>query len=145
MSVPYNDGLLDSEKPNFLQKMKERTRALRREVFVLYLAIRHPATPWYTKALACAVVAYAVSPFDLIPDPIPVIGYLDDVVIVPLGILAVRRLIPLHVLDECRRRAVDGVQVAPGLKWTGGIIISVLWLMCIVWLVTWGAHFLGRW
>ena len=72
----------------------ERRRSIRREVHAVYLAARDPRTPWYAKALAGAVAAYALSPIDLIPDFIPVLGYLDDVIIVPLGILAVLRLIP---------------------------------------------------
>ena len=66
----------------------------------MYLAARHPGTPWYAKALAAAVVIYALSPID----PIPVLGYLDDLVIVPLGILMVRWTIPAAVLEECRKR-----------------------------------------
>jgi len=100
----------------------------------MYLALRHPATPWYAKALAAVVVAYAVSPFDLIPDPIPVLGYLDDIILVPLGVLAVRWMIPAGVLAECRAQAEAGVRVAPAWKWAGAIAIAALWLLCAAWL-----------
>jgi uncharacterized membrane protein YkvA (DUF1232 family) len=68
--------------------MRDRARVLKREIYALYLVARHPRTPWYAKVLAGAVVAYALSPIDLIPDFIPVLGFLDDLIIVPLGIAA---------------------------------------------------------
>ena len=81
--------------------------ALQREVGALYLAIHDPRVPWYAKALAVAVVGYALSPIDLIPDFIPVLGYADDLLLVPLGILAVRALIPRGLLDELRQQSSD--------------------------------------
>jgi len=100
----------------------------------MYLAVRHPATPWYAKALAAGIVIYAVSPFDLIPDPIPVLGHLDDIIIVPLGVLAVRWMIPVAVLAECRAQAAAGVSIKASWKWTGGIVIVSLWLLCLAWI-----------
>jgi uncharacterized membrane protein YkvA (DUF1232 family) len=73
---------------------KERARVLRREVYALYFACRDPRVPWYAKALAAGIVGYAFSPIDLIPDFIPVLGLLDELVLIPLGVLAVRALIP---------------------------------------------------
>ena len=75
------------------------------EVLALYLACRDPRVPWYAKALAGLVVAYALSPIDLIPDFIPVLGYLDDLILIPLGVLAVRAMVAGEVMDECRLRA----------------------------------------
>ena len=129
---------------NLLQRLQQKTRGLRREVFALYLALRHPATPWYAKALAGVVVAYALSPIDLIPDPIPIIGYMDDLIIVPLGVLAVRRMIPAQVLAECRQKAAAGVPVGAGWKWTGALIVGALWLVCVLWLASWGWRWLGH-
>lgn len=100
----------------------------------MYLAIRHPATPWYAKVAAGAVVVYAASPLDLIPDFIPILGLVDDLVILPLGFLAVRRMIPTLVLDRCREQAAAGACISTRMKWTGGIIIGSLWLVCLVWL-----------
>src|SRR4051795_12186587 len=85
-----------------LKQMKDWARWLRGDARALYLAARDPRVPWYAKALAIAVAGYALSPIDLIPDFIPVIGYLDDLVIVPLGIWATRSLIPADVLAEYR-------------------------------------------
>ena len=88
-----------------LENWKRKASILRHEVRALYAACRDPRTPWYAKALGIAIVAYAVSPIDLIPDFIPVLGLLDDLVIVPLGLLGVRALIPDEVLAEHRARA----------------------------------------
>ena len=84
---------------------RERATQLKREVYAMVYAARDPRVPWYAKALALAVVAYALSPIDLIPDFIPVLGYLDDLLILPAGVLAVRALIPAQVMAECRARA----------------------------------------
>ena len=86
-------------------RLSERAKALKREALVLWIAARDPRTPWLAKLLAGAVAAYAFSPVDLIPDFIPVLGLLDDVVIVPLGVLAVIRLIPAPLLAEYRASA----------------------------------------
>src|SRR6187431_573811 len=86
-------------------RLKDRAESIRRDIHALYLAARDPRTPWYAKALAVCVAGYALSPIDLIPDFIPVLGYLDDVVIVPLGILLVVKLIPPEVLADSRAAA----------------------------------------
>jgi uncharacterized membrane protein YkvA (DUF1232 family) len=88
-----------------VERLKTWARGLKRDTLALYFAARDPRTPWYAKALAAAVVAYALSPFDLIPDFIPVIGYLDDLIVVPLGIALVIKLVPAAVIVDCRARA----------------------------------------
>ena len=88
-----------------LEAAKKSGRALKRDVRALWLAARDPRVPWYAKAVAAAVTAYALSPIDLIPDFIPVLGYLDDVVIVPAGILLAVRLIPCDLMDEFRAKS----------------------------------------
>jgi len=88
-----------------LESWKGRARRLKGETYALYLAYRDPRTPWYAKVFAALVVGYAFSPIDLIPDPIPVLGYLDDLLLVPLGIALALKMIPLAVLDECREQA----------------------------------------
>src|SRR3982074_3086763 len=90
--------------------LKQWARALKRDVTMLYLAARHPRVPWYAKALAGFVAAYALSPIDLIPDFIPVLGYLDDLIIVPLGIWLVIALIPEDVMREYRAMASAAAQ-----------------------------------
>src|SRR5579859_5377671 len=88
--------------------LKRRARVLKRDICALYLAVRDPRTPWYARAVAAAVLAYALSPLDLIPDFIPVIGYLDDLIVVPLGIALALRLIPEQVMSECRAQVQAG-------------------------------------
>lgn len=105
---------------------RQRARRLKREVFALYYAYKHPRVPWYAKVVAACVVAYALSPIDLIPDPIPVLGYLDDLVILPLGVALVLRLIPEDVLAECRRQAQD-LQTRP-VNWIAAGVIVAVWI-----------------
>jgi uncharacterized membrane protein YkvA (DUF1232 family) len=94
-----------------LASLKNRARALKRDVSAIYIARRDPRMPWYAKALAIVVAAYALSPIDLIPDFIPVLGYLDDLIIVPLGIWLVIALIPADVMAECRALATGTATV----------------------------------
>lgn len=88
-----------------LPAWKDEARRLRQEIHALYLAYRDPRVPWYAKAFAACVVAYALSPIDLIPDAIPVIGYLDDLILVPLGIRLALKMIPQEVVADCREKA----------------------------------------
>lgn len=106
------------------------------ETLALYLASRDPRTPWYARLLVAAIVAYALSPIDLIPDFIPVIGYLDDLLLVPLGILLAIRLIPDEVLADCRKRAEAMQQKKPVSRIAAGIII-LLWLLLAALLINW--------
>jgi uncharacterized membrane protein YkvA (DUF1232 family) len=110
-----------------IETWKQRARAIKRDTYALYLACRDPRVPWYARVLAACVVAYAFSPIDLIPDFIPVLGYLDDLVIVPLGIALVLKMIPPIVLSESRAQAA----VAQGkpTNWTAAIIIVAIWLL----------------
>ncbi|WP_199615265.1 YkvA family protein [Paenibacillus alkalitolerans] len=113
-----------------LERLRTWARLLKRQLFALYLAARRPDVPWYAKAAAAAVVAYAFSPVDLIPDFIPILGYLDDIVLVPLGIAAVIRLIPSHVLEACRREA-DAIMAEGSKKpvnWVAGAVIVAVWI-----------------
>ena len=117
--------------------VKQRVRALKLETYALYLASRDSRTPWYAKALAVCVLAYALSPIDLIPDPIPVLGYLDDLILIPLGLACVRLLIPAAVLVECRQRAteLDGAQ-RPKSR-VGACLVVGLWLAAAALLIRW--------
>lgn len=123
----------------WLDGLKQRARALKAETYVLYLAARHPRTPWYAKLLVAVVVAYAFSPLDLIPDFIPVLGLLDDLVLIPLGLLLALRLVPPEVLAECRARAQAHRRI---VSRTAAVVVVLVWLALAVlggwWL--WG-HF----
>src|SRR3979409_251859 len=107
-------------------RWRGRGRSLRQEVLAIYFAARDPRTPWYAKALALCVAGYALSPIDLIPDFVPVLGYLDDLVIVPLGMWLVIELIPEDVMHEYRAMASAAAQ-RPTSK-VAAIIIVALWI-----------------
>src|SRR3989442_3322530 len=106
-----------------LRKWKEDANRLKTEVVALYLASKDPRTPWYAKLLLALVIGYALSPIDLIPDFIPVLGYVDDFIIVPAGLSAVRKMVPPEVLRECRERASGGRAVTTREKWIGAAIV----------------------
>ncbi len=94
---------------SLLEKLKQRASHLKSEAYALYLAARDPRTPWYAKLLVAGIVAYALSPIDLIPDFVPVLGYLDDLVLIPLGITLAIKMVPDSVLAECRERARETI------------------------------------
>jgi uncharacterized membrane protein YkvA (DUF1232 family) len=106
--------------------LKTWARALKRDVHAIYLAARHPRVPWYAKLLAIAVAGYALSPIDLIPDFIPVLGYVDDLIIVPLGIWLVVWLVPKEIMAECRAIASEA-ETHPHGK-VAAIIIIAIWI-----------------
>src|SRR6202163_3665207 len=113
-----------------MKNWKQWARLVRRDAHALHFAARDPRVPWYAKAAAVAVAAYALSPIDLIPDFIPVVGYLDDLIIVPLGIALVVSLIPDEVMAECRARA-DEVGQRP-VSPAGMIATIVVWIVAAV-------------
>lgn len=110
----------------FLAIARERARRLKSETYALYLAYRDPRVPWYAKLVAACVVGYALSPIDLIPDFIPVLGYLDDLVLIPAGIALALKMIPPEVMAECRERA----RTAGGRpsSWATAAVIGAIWL-----------------
>jgi uncharacterized membrane protein YkvA (DUF1232 family) len=109
-----------------LEGWTQRARNLRREVYALYFACRDRRVPWYAKALAAGIVGYAFSPIDPIPDFIPIVGYLDELVLLPLGIMAVRAMIPGEILAECRERATR-LEGEPR-SWLAAAIVVAIWL-----------------
>lgn len=116
-----------------LSNTKHWARAIKRDVHAVWLAARDPRTPWIAKALALVVAAYAVSPIDLIPDFIPVLGYLDDIIIVPLGIMLVVKLIPPEVMNELRKTAANATEY-PVSRMAAGVFITI-WILSAALLV----------
>jgi uncharacterized membrane protein YkvA (DUF1232 family) len=118
--------------------LKQRVRELKAETYALYLAARHPDTPWYAKLLVAGIVAYALSPIDLIPDFLPIIGFLDDLVLIPIGIVLARRMIPPGVLAECRARAHQVTADGGPVSRIAGLVVVLIWLglaaLAIVWI-----------
>jgi uncharacterized membrane protein YkvA (DUF1232 family) len=110
---------------------KKKARELQVQVYALACAYRDPRTPWYAKGVALLVVAYALSPIDLIPDFIPLLGYLDDLVIIPLGVFIVIRMIPPQVLADCRLEAAQQAQAGnPQYRWMAAIVI-LIWIILL--------------
>jgi uncharacterized membrane protein YkvA (DUF1232 family) len=120
---------------SLLDSLKERARKLKRQTLVAYFAARDPRTPVPVRLLALLVAAYALSPIDLIPDFIPVLGYVDDLILVPLGVSLVVSLLPDEVLASARERA-EHVVDRPTSRGAAAFII-LIWLLAIVWLGRW--------
>ncbi|MBI5876915.1 MAG: DUF1232 domain-containing protein [Chloroflexi bacterium] len=112
-----------------LAHWRQRARQLKTEVYALYLAYRDPRVPWYARVVAACVVGYTFSPIDLIPDFIPVIGYLDDLILVPLGIALALRLIPAKVMADCRIRAEEVMAQGKPINRIAAAIIIGIWLL----------------
>lgn len=110
------------------EDFRNLVRRLKQDIHALYLAARHPGTPWYAKLFVVCVVAYALSPIDLIPDFIPVLGYLDDFILIPAGIWIATRLIPSGVLDECRQRAELNSKMDAAAGRIAAAVIMGIWI-----------------
>ncbi len=108
---------------------------MRRDFRALFLARRDPRIPWYARWFAVAILAYAVSPIDLIPDFIPVLGYLDDLIIVPLGLILLVKMLPPHLLDEYRGKA-ESSDFAIAKNWSAAVLIVILWV-CGITMALW--------
>lgn len=119
--------------------LKARARQLKAEVLALYLAARHPRTPWYAKAFLVAIVAYALSPIDLIPDFIPVLGFVDEIVLLPFAIMLAVKMIPAEVMVECRAKASQIQLSGSRMGRFGAAFIVLFWLALIVLAAMW-AH-----
>ncbi len=121
------------QRQTSLARWKQRAKKIKADVYALYFAYRDPRVPWYAKAFAALVVTYAFSPIDLIPDFIPVLGYLDDLLLVPLGVSMAVKMVPPAVMADARRRAAE-LEGKPK-SWLGAAIIAALWLLALVWVV----------
>ena len=114
-----------------LTEWKQRAKQLKREIHAVYLAMKDPRTPWYARALAAVIVGYAFSPIDLIPDPIPVLGYLDDLVLLPLGVILLVKMLPAEVMTDCRAKAAAAAGGKKPTNWIAGGIIVAIWAILI--------------
>jgi uncharacterized membrane protein YkvA (DUF1232 family) len=149
--VKRSDPALDhdswdtNDRGSFVKDLKQRVRSLKRETFALYLAARHPETPWYAKLLVGGIVAYALSPIDLIPDFVPILGYLDDVILLPLGIsLAIKMISPL-VLNECRARAEEAMLNGKPRSRVAAAVIIIIWVALAAFCIGWAYQRFVSW
>jgi uncharacterized membrane protein YkvA (DUF1232 family) len=112
-----------------LTAWQQHARQLKVELYTLYLAYRDPRTPWYARLFAAGVVGYAFSPIDLIPDPIPILGYLDDLILIPLGVMLALKMIPPAVMAECREKAQLVMSQPKPTNWVVAGIIVAIWIL----------------
>ena len=124
-------------------RLRRGANRLKHELVTLGLAARDPRVPWYARAVAFCVLAYALSPIDLIPDPVPILGHLDDLILIPLGVALAVRLIPPSVLADCRAKAAVSTGTG-GLGWAGATIVVVAWLLVVGLVLVYGRRFVGR-
>jgi len=117
-----------------IDRLMTWAKQLKRKVFVLYFAYKDNRTPWYAKIFAICVVAYAFSPIDLIPDFIPILGYLDDVILIPLGVAVALKMIPNAVIQESTVRAEDRIKNEKPKNWLVGILIILVWIVAVLWI-----------
>jgi uncharacterized membrane protein YkvA (DUF1232 family) len=110
---------------------KRRARQLSAQTYALYLAYRHPRTPWYAKVFAALVVGYVFSPIDPIPDFIPGVGLLDEMVVVPIGVLIAAKLIPRDVFEECQEKAREVAEGEKPVSRVGAMVVVAVWLLCV--------------
>jgi len=115
-----------------IERLKQKSRHLKIEIYALYLAYRDPRVPWYAKVFVALVVGYALSPIDLIPDFIPVLGYLDDLILVPLGVAVALKMIPEKVMEDCRIRSKEVMNEKKPINRIAAVVIICIWLMLIV-------------
>ncbi len=114
---------------NVLATWQQRARQLKTETYALYLAYKDPGVPWYAKIFVACVVGYAFSPIDLIPDFIPVLGYLDDLVIIPLGVALALRMVPPPVMAASRARAQEVMREGKPVSRAAAAVIVAIWLL----------------
>ena len=118
-------------------RWREWARRVKVEVYALYLAYRDPRVPWYARVFAACVVGYAFSPIDLIPDPIPVLGLLDDLILVPLGIWLALRMIPAEVMAESRARAEEVMRLGKPVNRVAAAVVVAIWVVVAGIVVAW--------
>jgi len=127
-----------------MQTWKQRVKQLKNETYAIYIACKDPRVPWYARVFAGFVVAYAFSPIDLIPDVIPILGYLDDLILVPLGIMLVIKMIPPDVMAQCREKAEATISQGKPTSRIAAILIVGIWLLLGILAVVWVAGVLKR-
>ncbi len=120
----------------FLTLLKSKAKQLKSEILVLYLVLKHPKTPWYAKIVVAVVVGYALSPIDLIPDFIPVLGYLDDLILIPLGIFLALKLVPQSIVLECRAKASE-LHIKFKKILMSGLVIVGIWILLAAIAIFW--------
>jgi uncharacterized membrane protein YkvA (DUF1232 family) len=126
-----NAKQINSQKLTLGQKLKQWARKLKNEVIVIYFVMKHKETPPYVKVLAAVIVGYALSPIDLIPDFVPVFGYLDDAILLPLCIALLIKIIPAEIMEQCRIEAENNPPAVKPEMWAAAYVIIIIWLIVL--------------
>lgn len=116
-----------------VERLKTKAKEIKNELTALSLAYRHPSVPWHAKLFMAIVIGYALSPIDLIPDFIPVLGFLDDLILIPMGIRMALKMIPSNVMIECREQAAELEVKSLSRSWIAAVVILAIWI-----LIAWG-------
>lgn len=139
-------GQREEKATGIIENLKRKVGELNAEIYALYLAYKDPRTPLYAKLFAALVVGYAFSPIDLIPDPIPVLGYLDDALLVPLGVVLARKMIPEDVLVESRRKARELAERGEKpISRVAAVVVVAIWLLLAILGIFFGGRIFGGW
>jgi uncharacterized membrane protein YkvA (DUF1232 family) len=120
-----------------LQALRSRAREVKLELLALALAVRHPSTPWYAKLVVAGCVTYALTPVDFIPDAIPVVGFIDDLIFIPLALAFAVRFVPAPVLADCRARSREIEARAPRLGMPAWLLMGAAWLAAVALIAVW--------
>lgn len=128
----------------WVESWKQKARELKIEVYALYLAYKDPRVPLAARIFAACVVGYAFSPIDLIPDPIPILGYLDDLVLIPLGVILARKMIPPDVMAECKTQAREVMKRGKPVNLAGAAVIVVIWVSLALMAIRLFKQFIGE-
>lgn len=121
-----------SVEVKLFDSLKIKAKQLKKQIVIIYLAYMHNEVKWYKKAFLLLILIYAVSPIDLIPDFIPILGYLDDIILIPLGIIIAIKIIPKNVWEECKSKAESGTQIVEKYKKMGVALIALIWLIVLI-------------
>jgi uncharacterized membrane protein YkvA (DUF1232 family) len=115
-----------------IEKIKVMAKQLKKQISIVYLAYMHRDVKWYKKMFLLLILIYAASPIDLIPDFIPVLGMLDDIVLIPLGVIIAIKMIPKDVWEECKANAENGISIDDKYKKTGAVLIALIWFTILI-------------
>lgn len=124
-------------KGDSMKRILQKIKALKNDVYILYLAFKHPQTPALVKIVVGLIVAYTFSPIDLVPDFIPVLGYIDELILVPIFVSVAYRLVPAVILEDCRRFARENPLTKKLRLWAGAVLILIIWLLAALYIIQW--------
>ena len=115
-----------------IENIKSKAKQLKKQIVIVYLAYMHKDVKWYKKAFLLLILIYAASPIDLIPDFIPILGLLDDIILIPLGVIIAIKIIPESVWEECKLAAGNGVSIGSKYKKMGVVFITLIWVVTLI-------------